>query len=375
MQIDMHYYGVYALARMAGLNAEASKTVATASQFVDDAVYHDLECHSDGSRLAPVVTSHRIIEIIENSNPKDQPFVWVPFHFFPGNEGDSFTERLICRKDSNLVNEMIDRYIEMAGLPFALELMGLAAHEYMDTFSHYGFSGVSSRKNRVVADSIVAENESKQVIKDKLDSFCSKYGHQRGLWPNIKETLKTVANWRERIRRSIMSDGAEILSGALGHGAVAVFPDLPYLKWRFTYEETVPAACVRNNRETFLEGCEKLCKVFRRFLAKAGDGTQGVAFDTVRSRIKDILSLKKEKEERCEAWREAYHLGELGLPAGQQIPHYQETLWTEQKDRFASMPNPGMANQLEVYRFYQAASFHQHYVLRELLPKHGLIVV
>jgi hypothetical protein len=29
MQIDMHYYGVYALARLAGLKAEAAKTMAT----------------------------------------------------------------------------------------------------------------------------------------------------------------------------------------------------------------------------------------------------------------------------------------------------------------------------------------------------------
>ena len=34
MQIDMHFYGVYAMARAAGLDPETARTVAQASQFV-----------------------------------------------------------------------------------------------------------------------------------------------------------------------------------------------------------------------------------------------------------------------------------------------------------------------------------------------------
>ena len=36
MQVDMHYYGTYAMARAAGLTKEKAKTIATAAQFVDD---------------------------------------------------------------------------------------------------------------------------------------------------------------------------------------------------------------------------------------------------------------------------------------------------------------------------------------------------
>ena len=36
MQLDMHYYGTYAMARAAGINSNASATIATAAQFVDD---------------------------------------------------------------------------------------------------------------------------------------------------------------------------------------------------------------------------------------------------------------------------------------------------------------------------------------------------
>ena len=199
MQIDMHYYGVYAMARLAGLRPEAAETIATASQYVDDAVEADIQHHEKGNKLAPIVTAHRIREIIDNRDVNDQPFVWVPFHFFPGNEGTDFTERLICRKDSPLINELIDHYIELHERPFALELIGLAAHVYADTFSHFGFSGVSSRRNKVDAESITPQNATAPTatyLDRKIDSFFRKFGLEGGLWTNI--------------RRTIMSDGAEI---------------------------------------------------------------------------------------------------------------------------------------------------------------------
>lgn len=38
MQLDMHFYGTYAMARAAGLNVKTCTTIATAAQFVDDNV-------------------------------------------------------------------------------------------------------------------------------------------------------------------------------------------------------------------------------------------------------------------------------------------------------------------------------------------------
>jgi hypothetical protein len=130
------------------------------------------------------------------------------------------------------------------------------SHIYADTFSHYGFSGVSSRRNKVDKNSIVLKNASSPTatyLDKKLDSFFRKFGFQGSLWTNI--------------RRAIMSDGAEILSCALGHGAVATLPDIPYLERSFDYEESTftDGSPVRNNTKTFLEACEKLHTVFQRF--------------------------------------------------------------------------------------------------------------
>jgi len=366
VQIDMHYYGVYAIARLAGLRPQAARTIATASQYVDDAVEKDIQYHEEGNKLAPIVTAHRIIEIMENRDLDDQPFVWVPFHFFPGNEGEDFTQRVVCLKDGGLMKELIGHYLELHKRPFAPALIGLTAHVLADTFAHFGFSGVSSRRNKVDAGSIKPRNATAPTatyLDNKLDSFFRRFGFQGGLWTNV--------------RRRIMSDGAEIASGALGHGAVAVLPDLPYLEWDFMFEQSA-AVSRRNNAETYLEACEKLHSMFQTFASVSSghdDGTSGVDFSTAKERVKDILSFQHGKAERSEEWRSAFAGGELGIPAGEEIPYYDPGPWDKQRDNFPALDKPEEVATSEVYHFYQAASLHRHYVLRELLPKHGLVVI
>jgi len=366
MQIDIHYYAAYAMARLAGLRPKAARTIATASQYVDDAVEADIQHHENGNKLAPIVTAHRLLELIENRDVNDQPFVWVPFHFFPGNKGKDFTEQLICQKDSPLVNELIDQYLDLQDRPFALELIGLIAHVYADTFSHAGFSGVSSTRNKVDAASITplnAEAPTATYLDKKLDSFFRIFGFQGGLWTNV--------------RRSIISSGAETASGALGHGAVATLPDLPYLEWSFKYEHS-PEIVKHNNADTFLEACMKLHKLFQRFVSLSpghDDGTSGIDFGRVEDRIKDILSFQGGKTQRSKKWRTAFTKGELGIKPGEKIPLYDPAPWDKQRNHFPGLDKPEKAVASNVYRFYQAASLHGHTMLRELLPRHKLILV
>ena len=99
MQIDMHYYGVYAMARAAGLTREASVRIATASELVDDNAEEEHVEFGDGGRLDLMPTAHHTTDT-ENRNEEMQRKVWVPFHFIPGNRGRTVAERLVCRKDS-----------------------------------------------------------------------------------------------------------------------------------------------------------------------------------------------------------------------------------------------------------------------------------
>ena len=105
MQVDMHYYGTYAMARAAGLSPADCRIIVIAAQFVDDNAGKDTIWFADGARLDVDATAHHAFDVA-NIDPEDQRHVWVPFHFIPGNRGTEYTERLICRQDSQVVREL-----------------------------------------------------------------------------------------------------------------------------------------------------------------------------------------------------------------------------------------------------------------------------
>ena len=71
MQLDMHFYGVYALARAVRLDPETAEAVAYASQFVDDAIDDDHVRVSNNRAIGPTMTSHKPIDY-KNAIPGDQ---------------------------------------------------------------------------------------------------------------------------------------------------------------------------------------------------------------------------------------------------------------------------------------------------------------
>ena len=357
----MHYYGTYAMARAAGLRAGICRTIAYAAQFVDDNAGKDEARFKDGGGIDYDASAHHTLNI-KNLGERDQRHVWVPFHFLPGNQGDNFTERLVCRKNSDIAQEMVKHHLEMAEAPFTVELLGVAAHVYADTFSHYGFSGVSSHHNRVINDSwkfFDLNPNTEKYIMDKAEDHKRKYWDEPGgLLINIKSSF------------------VEVASGALGHGAVLTFPDRPYLEWDFEYELPEPRRERRSNRATFLEGCEALYSMFRRFadihprLAE----NNGKKFTDIRDLVKRVIDTQASMDNRIEAWQEASKSDDLFVNGGESIPPYDEAEWGNIIKNMKDRENSEYALSTPVYRFFQAVSLHRNYVLRELLPKHKLIV-
>lgn len=200
------------------------------------------------------------------------------------------------------------------------------AHAYADTFSHYGFSGVSSRLNKVDGESFeldVEKEEVKAYIMNKFSRFLVKYS------PTF-----LIKNYR-----NIASQGASVTTGALGHGAGGTYPDRPFLKWQFTYERGTRRSGWRNNHESFLEGCEQLHKAFRSFAEKTGLATNQVPFNEIKKEVSDILSLEANKEKRIKAWRQAIKSGKLFTtsPAEEEALHYSAGFWEQQKCNFEKM--------------------------------------
>ncbi|NMM45073.1 hypothetical protein HH303_11330 [Rhodospirillaceae bacterium KN72] len=390
MQIDMHYYGTYALARAAGLNAETAKIIATAAQFVDDNAANvglTLDANSgnvfeDGAaRIATVATAHHVLDKA-NLEEDDQRQVWIPFHFLPGNMGESYTERLKCRMDSAIAREMVDHHLGLADRDFSPALIGVTAHVYADTFSHYGFSGVSSRGNAVDNSSFQfhedIDGHSDSVNYDPLDQSVRDYIQEK-----MRKHFEKGSSWSgisiKNIRNAVTSYGAEIASGALGHGSVSTFPDRPYLVWAFRYERPDAVAgniSYRNNPATFMAAARALHQMFDRFRLLRRDFDDGTRrdFEVIHGIIKKAILFQGECGKRIVAWQVAAE--ELGIG---EIPPYQDDSsdegWNNQWARLGDGKHfLSDAGQSPIWKFYQAASIHRLYVLRDLLPRHGLIV-
>ena len=196
MQIDMHYYGTYAMARAAGLRKDVCKVIATASQYVDDnAKNMDIEL-ADGSCVHIIATAHHAASI-KNISKKDQRKVWVPFHFLPGNEGPEFRDKLICRKNSSIVEQVKKYVLDQKDSDYFVELTGIFAHIYADTFSHYGFSGITDERNKVFQKQIRYLN-----------------------------VVDSIFRHLEERKEQFLARFAE--STRLGHGAVFTYPDRPF---------------------------------------------------------------------------------------------------------------------------------------------------
>ncbi|WP_462327669.1 DUF6765 family protein [Desulfobaculum sp.] len=350
MQLDMHYYGTYALAYAAGLNEETARKIATSAQFVDDNAEERPCDFDDGAMLQLRATAHHC-EQIENINADDQRQVWVPFHFLPGAEGATYEERLMCRMNSPVVQELVAHHLGLRAGRFSSALIGVLAHVFADTYSHYGFCGVSCAANEVEQDSIDFHGggSGKECT---MESFCEKYTTRCGAF------------------------FAEQLSGALGHGGVATYPDQPYLRWEFDYEHRGNGPKERDNQKTFLEACRALHGIFVRYGHEHPELASGAVhpFDDIEDAVKEVLRLADEKEARCDAWTTQAADGSLLGGDRFVIPAYDPEPWNEGIKLMDDTRDSSQVLDLDVFHFYQAAALHRSYVLRQLLPKYDLVV-
>jgi len=362
MQSDMHYYGTYAMARAAGIKQEACRVIATAAQFVDDHANKEEITFSDGARIDTEATAHHA-EDLHNLMLADQRLIWVPFHFLPGGEGNSYFERMVCQKDSPIARQMVERNLSLHGKPYALALLGITAHVYADTFSHHGFSGFSSKLNKV-------EQESFRFSEDLSEEMHSYITHK------AERFFRPKLSWKERLSRwasQIAGHVADDLSG-LGHGGVATYPDRPYLKWSFTYDDG--RAVTRDNPADFLDGARALHGMFGRFAASSpehADEAAAKSFGDIEEDVRTVIGVQADKQGRTDAWRQLAASGRLFGSGAEQIPPYDQNEWHSQRRGLSAMSSSSGAIAMPIYHFYQAAAVHRSYVLRDLLPAHGLV--
>lgn len=351
MQIDMHYYGTYAIARSAGIKQEAALSIAQSAQFVDDYTEKDDLETSDGALISYWPTGHTLTDINNfdpvNTKKADPHRVWVPFHFLPGGIGPTYKERMRCFKDSDIAHAAMKMVLQKASEPCILELTGILAHIYADTFSHYGFVGIPCDENKVDPVDIsldVQDATIKQYLRKKTRDFFDKLAG-------------TVAGEATR---------------GLGHASVADFPDRPYLRWSFKYKNS-GVHSRRDNQATFMEYCENQFHFFLNLKVAApqyAEDRSALSFNGIRSEIADILLYEAKKEDRCARWQEAARSGKLLFNG--EIPKYEEHSLGNELQVVKEFTAAEMINK-RVWNFVRAAEIMRNTIFYELLPTQGII--
>lgn len=345
MQIDMHFYGTYAIARAAGLDPETAFTIATSAQFVDDATETDPVLKENGAFFVPVASCHEM-ESKANLDQRDQWHVWLPFHFLPGNRGRYLGERIICRagtEENAAASRMIDFALSNAREPYGAHLMGVVTHVLQDTFSHDGFAGITSEYNCVRMGTIdIGSIKDPVLLEDKL---------------------------------SLVNEFVSDVLGAPGHAAVGCLPDYPYLAWGFEYQHGADlcprsedgVVFWRDNTPVFEASCKRLHQVFVQFgRALRGGAFHGPnkEFDEIREVVGKILALEAHRDKRGKAWQRALE-GQAFCDTEEQDNglEYNKDIW-----RGTANGGQNIYQGSDAVLFMQASHCYRAFVLSELLP-------
>ena len=250
MEIDFHFGVTYVVARVAGFEHPEADIIATSSQYVDDTKNEGSLRFKDGQAFHRMITAHDMDDY-HIAISDDERLTWVPFHFLPGNEfngpdSNSFFNRLICRPNSDVAQEMTRNCILKKKRKFGLHQLGITAHVFVDTWAHQGFAGISHKVNIVKNINLI--NPPDQSKGKVFFELIQREGLRATLYHYLTKWFSVFLDrWFP-----------------MGHGAALHFPDHPFREWSYTNGHG--QVIKRNNHDFFVEAAENLCKFFQRYI-------------------------------------------------------------------------------------------------------------
>ena len=213
MDLDYHFGTVYVLSRWADFGSFNARTIAAASQLVDDnfdtTPFSDAEEEKNIARGIKVRYSCQ--NVWGNISGYGNEDIWIPFHFLPGLQGQTEAQKLVCKKHSVLAKRLkyrlYDTKLDNTNYVFRL---GVGLHVLADTWAHQDQGSMVEK-----------------MLDEMLDStFLSK-------------VLDLVM--------------------PLGHAAAVHCPDMPYLWWKSGERFTGG----RKNWDEFMDASDELYAVLQ----------------------------------------------------------------------------------------------------------------
>ncbi len=349
MQIDFHHAVTYVAARLAGFPHEDADIIAYASQYVDDATCDGAIRFDNKAIYKRISSSHKSVDF-ENLDPVEDLLVWMPFHFLPGNGGanpgdspeGSFIHKLVTSPDSPVAQQMVRAAILDQNKPYSLHRLGITMHVYADTWAHQGFAGVLNEINDVED---FDETDNSGVFEGGLNGFIS----------------------------SVLGD----VVPPLGHGKANVFPDMPFLSWKYKNGHGIEVA--RNNTDIFCEAADALCKAMKRYRLKDPDAAvTGIGDGDMKQIRKLFTDIKNEDgEARHGEWLKALKKGLFSFgPATISYAEDGKGSWKADALRTSRDMPQYPYNDLFLAsnwkRFHDALQLHRITVSHDILPQFGI---
>lgn len=350
MQIDFHHAVTYVTARIAGFTHDEASVIAYSAQYVDDAISSGAIVFSNAALYTRISSAHKSLDL-QNLDDVENHLVWVPFHFLPGNGGlpagqvpeGTFINRLICRPDSPPAREMVLAAYQTREKPNALYRLGIAMHVYADTWAHQGFAGVLHDVNQV----------------DDAEDIGGSGVSDGGLQPLLDGILEHTVP-------------------PLGHGRANVFPDMPFLAWRYTngWGQKV----TRDNEQIFCEAADALCRAMQEYrrLRDVNVAVTGIG-DKDKETLRQLFQNQKSKEgeERHAKWLEAIANGvfTFGKALVSYDPYGRDSWKAKALGTSHDMPVYPYADSFlktDWKMFHDALQEHRLTVLHDILPKYGI---
>jgi hypothetical protein len=356
MQIDFHHGVTYVAARLAGFPHGDAEIIAYAAQYVDDATCAGAVQFDNKAIYKRISSSHKAIDFV-NFDPIEDLLVWMPFHFLPGNGGadpgdnpeGTFIHKLVALPDSPVAQEMIRAAILDHDKPYSLHRLGITMHVYADTWAHQGFAGVLHEINEV----------------DNLKEIGNSKVFERGLKVFINSVLEKAVP-------------------PLGHGKANVFPDMPFLSWR--YKDGHGKVVERDNTDIFCKAADALCKAMQEYRRHTNPTVQvsGIGDEDMK-KIKALFTSQKNQDasERHNAWLKAIAGSDgNGFSFGPAIISYAEEGKKSWKGQ--ALGDSEDHEELHVYAyqdtfltsnwklFHDALQLHRITVSHDILPKYDI---
>ena len=293
MEVSSHYYALFSLCRTCGIKKDIAYKIAYASQFVDDAQINYLFVNNpiqndplfieneDGSTcIQNIATCHSYFKI-KTYNFDAMIFNTCAFHFIPGCEGETFTEKLVCKEDSKVLNTIMNNNLNSTP-----EKFGILLHIYADSFSHQGFSGLLSKKNNI--ENLKPLNATALI--------------------SLKYYLNSSIIFIKKLFRKEKTLTFKDFIPAYGHGQAEHYPDIPYLKWSYNYnnESHKDAKTITlniNNQERFKRAFENIKKYLNKYIEENSLNIEQVNENNFEELFQILIS-KASKTKKIALWKE-----------------------------------------------------------------------